>query len=269
MELSQIKELWTYPVNDKQANVAAWDSMAERYHNDIPLSDWDSDPFLQQLEKEVPLTKKMSVLDIGCGTGAYSVAIARRVKEVIGIDLSPKMLSRAHDLAEKRGTRNVTFNCADFNDIEIENRFDLVFAHMTPAVADAATFEKMLSCAADYCYMVKPVHRTDPVLDQLKKIVVDHPRPESFDKGMLYAFLMLWQKGKLPTLNYHPAVWDMKKSVDEVSIWYLNRLKTYHTVDEAAEKKVIEYLNAIAKDGIVHEAVHTTIATMGWRMNGE
>ena len=47
----------------------------------------------------------------------------------------------------------------------------------------------------------------------------------------------------------------------------VNRLKTYHPLDEIAEKKVIDYLHQIAIDGKVHETVHTTIATMSWCMD--
>lgn len=269
MKLSQIKRSWTHPVHDHHANVAAWDMMAERYTDNTPLPTWDGHPFLRQLKDEVQLTKDMSVLDIGCGNGAYSIVIAEKVGKVVGIDLSPKMLAHAETSAKKAGISNTTFLLADFNDVILEDKFDLVFAHMTPAVADAVAFEKMLSCAAKYCYLVKPVHRTDSVLGELRNISGSPPRPDSFEKGMLYAFSWLWQIGKLPTLGYHPEIWETGKSLEEAKSWYLNRLKTYSPIDEVTEAEVIEYLGKIAVEGKVYETVHTTIATMGWRMDEE
>lgn len=269
MELSQIKKIWKHPIHDRQSNIAAWDMMAERYTGEAPLPTWDNDPFLRQLKREVPLIKDMSVLDIGCGTGAYSIAIGENVGKVLGIDLSPRMVALAEASAKKAGISNTTFICADFNDISLDEKFDLVFAHMTPAVSDAVTFEKMLSCAAQYCYLVKPVHRRDSVLGQLKNIIGNPPRPDSFDKGILYAFLWLWQIGKLPTLSYYPEIWATEMGLEEAKSWYINRLKTYHSVNEMAESKIIEYLNQNAREGKVYETVHTTIVTMGWRMDKE
>ena len=43
--------------------------------------------------------------------------------------------------------------------------FDLVFAHMTPAVADYHTLEKMCNCSKNKCFLVKPSRRSDMVLD--------------------------------------------------------------------------------------------------------
>lgn len=43
------------------------------------------------------------VLDIGCGSGRYSVELARRGAQVVGIDLAPKMLELARRAAAEAG----------------------------------------------------------------------------------------------------------------------------------------------------------------------
>ena len=43
------------------------------------------------------------MLELGCGTGRCSLAIARAGIEVTGLDLSPEMLGRARKKAEEMG----------------------------------------------------------------------------------------------------------------------------------------------------------------------
>ena len=269
MDLHEVKKNWVNKSRDRQANLAAWDSMAERYTSEVSQPGWDSDPFLMQIAREVPLSKSMSVLDIGCGPGGYSAALAERVGNVTGIDISPKMLSHAQAVSEKLGIDNLEFICADFCELEMERKFDLVFAHLTPAICDAHSFEKMLSLACNYCYLVKPVHRTDSVADEIKQVVGQINASYQFDKDFLYAFAMLWQSGFLPTINYYPAEWKMEKSTEEARAWYINRLKSHAKISPEAEKKAIAYLKEIAVDEKVYETISSTIATMGWRMAKE
>ena len=57
-----------------------------------------------------------SVLDVGCGCGATSVELARRVGtagRVLGLDISQVMLERARRRAREAGRRNVEFMNAD------------------------------------------------------------------------------------------------------------------------------------------------------------
>ena len=266
MDLSEIRELWRHPINDEAANIAAWDALAQ-YYGCSPLPEWGADPFLVQIEREVPLTKDVAVLDIGCGQGAHSIVLAQRVGDVVGVDLSPVMIERAKAKANECGLKNVSFLCGDFRNVAIERQFDLVFAHMTPAVADAAALEKMLSLAKGYCYLVKPVRRDDPVLEALYGVAGCRPQPNGFDQGMLFAFAMLWQQGYLPSLSYRPDVWDMEWSLEQAKEWYLNRFLAHHPLDEAKRTRVVAYLKGIAVNGKVKEVVHTTIATMSWRMS--
>ena len=54
------------------------------------------------------------VLDIGCGTGNYSIELARRGFQVEGIDFASRMLKRARAKAQ-RSALKVRFSLVDFN----------------------------------------------------------------------------------------------------------------------------------------------------------
>jgi SAM-dependent methyltransferase len=67
------------------------------------------------VEEALTLPAGARVLDLGCGTGRHSVALALRGHEVTGLDLSPVLLERARALADEHGAR-VTFVRADMRD---------------------------------------------------------------------------------------------------------------------------------------------------------
>ncbi len=75
--------------------------------------------------------KDAAVLDIGCGTGGPSIALARDMgARVIGIDIEPQLLDRADTLAQDAGVadriefRQVTPGPLPFK----HNSFDMVFS---------------------------------------------------------------------------------------------------------------------------------------------
>jgi SAM-dependent methyltransferase len=53
-----------------------------------------------------------TVLDIACGTGALACHLASHCREVVGIDLSSKMIAFARQQATKQGLRNLDFQHA-------------------------------------------------------------------------------------------------------------------------------------------------------------
>lgn len=68
--------------------------------------------------------KDMKVLDVGCGTGNFSIKLAKMGCEVIGIDISDDMLKVAEDKAKKEGL-NIKFYNMDVYNMEFEyNYFD-------------------------------------------------------------------------------------------------------------------------------------------------
>ncbi len=53
------------------------------------------------------------VLDVGCGPGIVTCAVARRVAEATGLDLTPAMIAQARQLQQQQGLANLTWAVGD------------------------------------------------------------------------------------------------------------------------------------------------------------
>jgi SAM-dependent methyltransferase len=72
------------------------------------------------------------VLDAGCGPGLVACALAPLVRSVVGTDLTPAMLAKAADLAQRRGVANATFQPGDMEGLPFpDGRFSLVVTRYT------------------------------------------------------------------------------------------------------------------------------------------
>ncbi|MGB4440562.1 MAG: class I SAM-dependent methyltransferase, partial [Sedimentibacter sp.] len=76
--------------------------------------------------KMIKVEKGMKVLDIGCGTGNFSIKLAKMGCIVTGIDISDNMLNIACQKAEEENL-DIKFLHMDLNDLKFkENEFDAV-----------------------------------------------------------------------------------------------------------------------------------------------
>jgi ubiquinone/menaquinone biosynthesis C-methylase UbiE len=73
--------------------------------------------------------RRRDLLDVGCGTGSTTVAIARRLGTTaacVGVDISEPMLAAARARADREGVA-VTFICADTQTYQFEpGSFDVI-----------------------------------------------------------------------------------------------------------------------------------------------
>ncbi len=98
-------------MNRERSDRAFWESFAPRY-----------DRFMRHLGRGYrQLTERIGaavraesrVVELATGTGLIALAIAPRVKSVVGIDLSPAMINEARDKAAAAAVANVDFRVAD------------------------------------------------------------------------------------------------------------------------------------------------------------
>lgn len=71
------------------------------------------------------ISDNVSVLELGCGTGRVTFPLAEKAKQVIGVDISKEMISKAKKQAKRE---NIKFLLGDMTSLNLNIKFDLVIA---------------------------------------------------------------------------------------------------------------------------------------------
>ncbi|MFN8443507.1 MAG: class I SAM-dependent methyltransferase [Caldilineaceae bacterium] len=90
-----------------------------------------------------------AVLELGCGTGRYTIPIAERGIDITGLDLVPEMLERAKS---KAGSLSVSWIQADARSFHLGRKFDLIFESgaMFQHLLERSDQEQMLACVREH-----------------------------------------------------------------------------------------------------------------------
>ena len=109
-------------------------------HFDSKARQWDSNPvFVECAEKiaaairaEVPLTRSMTALDYGCGSGLLSFPLRDQLGHITCKDTSAGMLDVLREKIAARGVGNMTVRQTDLTAAPLpDERYDLIYSSMT------------------------------------------------------------------------------------------------------------------------------------------
>lgn len=271
--LDELKAAWTVEDPDTpKIQQRIWDRAAERY-GDLPIPSFGENYFLQEIERSIALTDEIQTLDIGCGSGVYSMALAPRVGKAVGVDISPNMIAYANNRAKKLGIRNTEFRCMEWSGADIDalgfrGTFDVVFAHMTPAISDFHALDKLNACSRNLCLMERPTRRKNSVQDEAFRLVGIPQSEESYYGDLPKIFSYLWYTGACPQFYYHEEVWDQKRSVEDMVHWVTDRARLVKPLSEKEAAVIREYVSSLASEGMVSEYTTTTKVLTVWKVKG-
>jgi len=107
------------------------------------------DPILSNQQKSVleNIEPSHKVIDIACGTGSLSLAIAKKSEFVTGLDLSEEIIATANRSAKRQGVKNVKFEYRDASDLSgyKEKEFDVALTSMAIHQFDAELAIRILA----------------------------------------------------------------------------------------------------------------------------
>ncbi|MFH2061158.1 MAG: methyltransferase domain-containing protein [Pseudomonadota bacterium] len=261
----------THKVHKGFSTPEYWDKAAVTYNTD------QREIRNRRLEKTIDFFKRnrliwdgMKVLDIGCGTGLFSLDLARQGAQVTALDFSPRMLDRFQEDIPSHLTKKITLLCKDWLTVNIkkqgwESEFDLVVAFMSPGVATPDALFKMMACSKNGCAIRGwAAKRAHPILSDLWEKIIGTPL-EDKPQSILYKINLLFSMGFFPEITFDTIEWEQNVSIqDELN----NQMAFFKRVskkeDEELEAIISSYLKKIAqKDRIVRKHSGLT-ATALW-----
>ena len=73
----------------------------------------EGDELAERVTAGLANKKNILAIDLACGPGTYTRPLARRVRQAIGVDLTPAMVEKARAEAARDAIPNIEFVCAD------------------------------------------------------------------------------------------------------------------------------------------------------------
>ena len=111
-------EFWADKLSNKKDK--DWDKAAPGFYRRTKKEDYNDALF-----DKLILNKDDTVLDVGCGEGSVTIPLAKRVKKVIGLDSSPKMLEYIEKRANDNDIDNIECNLKPIEDISYDEIGDM------------------------------------------------------------------------------------------------------------------------------------------------
>ena len=96
-----------------------------------------ADRWLLEIQKYLP-KRKLKILDVGCGSGFFTILLGKQGHEVLGTDLTPDMITKSRELAKEEGI-GCRFEIMDAENLDFpDETFDVVISrNLTWTLPDA------------------------------------------------------------------------------------------------------------------------------------
>lgn len=139
-----------------------YDDQMQRFRN----YDDEAKAFLTTVGPVHP--EELTVIDLGCGTGAFAIHAAKYLKKVYAVDVSAEMLKIAQSKATASGIDNIEFCHAGFLQFQVRTPVDVVFSkwafhHLPDYWKQAALFNINTLLKMDGIFVLTDlVFRCDP-----------------------------------------------------------------------------------------------------------
>ncbi len=237
-ELAHLQELWNVrpkmPAHHHTRE--KWNERAHKWEQELRENQAREERSRRRVEataryliRRGVLTEDTAVIDIGCGPGRFVAEFAKTAKQSDGLDISDQMTGYGWAFCREAGLDNVSFYDLDFKTMDpaeqgMEEKYDLVFSSITPAVGNKAGYEKAMAMSKGWFFNANFVTIRDTLQTALEEKLGFVPARSRDGAGFYCMMNELLLKGYYPELTYYSEqdvdYYDIESAYREYSNWF-------------------------------------------------
>ena len=263
------------PADMPDHSVKMWNKRADFWENarkKKQKGDERVDRAINYLASKGLLDKNYDVVDIGCGPGRFAAAFARHVHNVVGLDISDKMVEHGMNHIHNEGLENAILHACDFQTLDIEKEgyqhaFDLVFSSMTPAIHGMNGLMKSIEMSRAWCCNITHLDGRNLLREQIMQEVFGRQlEPQWNGRWFFSLFNVLYLLGYNPETSYEKHSRETWVTPDELYVDFLmeHMLPSEEHTQENASKISNWIQSHLNENGQIKEITHTAYGTILW-----
>lgn len=257
---------------DREARIARCERWLD-FYREAALRVMEEEPGVDLLAEEIVgwmtragiLQAADSVLDIGAGTGVYTLALAQHCQKVTALDMEETSLKAIQAQAKSLHIHNVDCVHAFCEDFVPDRQVAVTFSALCPAICSEADMLKMEAMTTKRCCLLAiskgscDIHRGN-----LMKLLACTPEGGMATESIWY-YELLYLLGRQPEVKNWSRQLEYDTTLADAHRRYMRYFAIFGIHGEAASRAVENYLAEYTTDGLVHETVHMNLSLISWQ----
>ncbi len=239
-----------------------WDRRAQGFHRST-MDTVTSDPFYLRLRDIV--TPQTSVLDVGAGTGRFTLALAPQAEHITAVEPNSAMLNFLRQDASERGLPNISYVQTTWQAAPDDLRADIVIcSHVLYPIRDIVPFlEKLRRAAHQGCYIYLRATHIDAITAHLWQYF--HGEERRLPPGYIDALDVLYDRGIYANVEIVTLPPSLRYPSLEVAVLELQE-QLILPDDEKTHKKLRALLKGwlVERDGLLMPPAQNVVCAIIW-----
>lgn len=275
--LSYWKNKWIevgseYILNKKNTNEAIeiWNKSSNNYDEIVDINRIDI--IINKLEDEGYINEESVVLDLGCGTGVYSIPLSGVCKKVYALDYSDGMLKTLQKKINENNINNIEIVKKDWNDLDLKKegmykKYDFVICSLNPSCYNPTDLLKINEASkGGCCYISTDGKAKNEMLQQADTIILGEKITTSDISNVIYPFNVLYFSNYNPSVFYVPCNWVVKNDYNKAVKKLINRYKDHIDIDENIENNIRKFVRENMTNDIFLEESKNILGAITWKV---
>lgn len=275
-------EQWDYAMNHTDnfsAEIRSKDAVDRHAEADVESYDKGMGKDTARVEKTIKmleergfLNPEWTALDIGSGTGIFTLPLAERLKQVTSLDISEGMQAIIRKKAAEKGLSNIDYTSYNWKTVDIEKEglnqaYDLVLSSLnTRGICNFETLNKMNQAARKAgCLLAFTGGGSKNHGKALNELILGKQLQTAGGNDILMPFNLIYNMGGRPELSYADIYWDKAMDAEAAVEAICFNFWRFAEIDALMKAKIKEYVYShLEADGKYHDIATVPVGIMVW-----